>query len=158
MIAQGGSPHGQLLQATDGNFYGTTDNILFKLTPNGLLTTLRKFKTGSPTGGVVQATNGILYGTTAQPGKDGMIYEWLTRLSSFVETLPTSAAAGTAVTILGANLTGSSAVSFNGTAATFTLVSDTEITTTVPAGSTTGTVTVTTPKGTLSSNVVFTIP
>jgi len=158
MIAQGGSPHGQLLQATDGNFYGTTDNILFKLTPSGLLTTLRKFKTGSPTGGVVQATNGILYGTTAQPGKDGMIYEWLTRLSPFVETLPTSAAAGSAVTILGANLTGSSAVSFNGTAATFTLVSDTEITTTVPAGSTTGTVTVTIPKGTLSSNVAFTIP
>lgn len=157
-IAQGGSPDGQLLQATDGNFYGTTGYSLFKLTPSGSLTTLRNFKTGFPSGGVFQATNGIIYGTTAQRGKDGTIYEWLTRLGPFVKTLPTSGAAGTAVTILGTNLTGSSAVSFNGTAATFTLVSDTEITTTVPAGSTTGTVTATTPKGTLSSNVAFTIP
>jgi uncharacterized repeat protein (TIGR03803 family) len=157
-IAQGGSPDGQLLQATDGNFYGTTGYSLFKLTPSGSLTTLRNFKTGFPSGGVFQATNGIIYGTTAQRGKDGTIYRWLTRLGPFVKTLPTSGAAGTAVTILGTNLTGSSAVSFNGTAAAFTVVSDTEITTSVPAGSTTGTVTVTTPGGTLSSNVVFTIP
>jgi hypothetical protein len=38
---------------------------------------------------------------------------------------------------------------------TFTVVSPTEITTTVPAGATTGEVEVVTPRGTLSTNVPF---
>jgi hypothetical protein len=38
------------------------------------------------------------------------------------------------------------------------VVSATEITTKVPTGATSGTVVVTTPSGTLSSNVVFTVP
>jgi len=46
-------------------------------------------------------------------------------------------------------------VSFNGTAATFTVVSSTEITTTVPSGATTGFVTVTSPSGELKSNKKF---
>ena len=58
--------------------------------------------------------------------------------------------------ILGTNLKGSTAVSFNGTAATFKVVSGSEITTTVPAGATNGTVTVTTLGGTtLNSSVAF---
>jgi uncharacterized protein (TIGR03437 family) len=52
-------------------------------------------------------------------------------------------------------LIGATSVSFNGTSATFTVVSATEITTAVPTGATTGFVTVTTPGGTLSSNVIF---
>jgi uncharacterized protein (TIGR03437 family) len=59
------------------------------------------------------------------------------------------------VIILGTNLTGATSVSFNGTASSFTIVSSSEIATTVPTGATTGKVTVTTPNGTLSSNVVF---
>jgi uncharacterized protein (TIGR03437 family) len=62
---------------------------------------------------------------------------------------------GAAVKILGTNLTGATSVTFNGTAAVFKVVSASLITTTVPAGATTGTVEVTTPKGTLKSNVVF---
>jgi hypothetical protein len=46
-------------------------------------------------------------------------------------------------------------VSFNGSAAAFAVVSDTEITTTVPASATTGFVTVATPGGTLTSNKKF---
>jgi len=38
------------------------------------------------------------------------------------------------------------------------VVSSSEITTTVPAGATTGTVQVVTPNGTLSSNVPFRVP
>jgi hypothetical protein len=72
-----------------------------------------------------------------------------------VETLPTSGAVGVAVTILGTGLTGSTKVTFHGIAATFTVVSASEITTSVPTGATTGTVKVITPGGTLSSNVPF---
>jgi uncharacterized protein YpuA (DUF1002 family) len=43
----------------------------------------------------------------------------------------------------------------NGTPAKFTVKSDTYLTATIPAGATTGYVTVTTPSGTLTSNVPF---
>jgi len=61
------------------------------------------------------------------------------------------------VIILGNGLTGSTSVTFNGTAATFTVVSNTQITATVPTGATTGTVSVTTPTGTLNSSPTFQI-
>ena len=72
-----------------------------------------------------------------------------------MQTVPSSAKVGAPVLILGNNLTGTTSVSFSSTAATFTVASGTEIKTTVPAGATTGTVEVTTPKGTLKSNVIF---
>jgi uncharacterized protein (TIGR03437 family) len=59
------------------------------------------------------------------------------------------------VQILGTNLTDVESVTFNGTPASFTIVSSSEITATVPAGATTGTIQVATPDGTLSSNVPF---
>jgi hypothetical protein len=72
-----------------------------------------------------------------------------------VETRPTSGKVGAAVKILGTKLTGATSVKFNGTAAVFVVKSSSLITTTVPEGGTTGTVEVTTPKGTLKSNWVF---
>jgi uncharacterized protein (TIGR03437 family) len=79
-------------------------------------------------------------------------------LGPFAETLPTAGKVGESVMILGTNLRGTTAVSFDGAAATFTVVSSSEIKTTVPTGATTGTVTVTTPSGTLKSNVAFRVP
>jgi uncharacterized repeat protein (TIGR03803 family) len=87
-----------------------------------------------------------LYGTTYFGGANGR---------SSDGTVFSLSAVGVAVTILGTSLTGSTSVTFNGTAATFTVKSKSEITTTVPAGATTGTVLVVTPGGTLSSNVPF---
>jgi uncharacterized protein (TIGR03437 family) len=58
---------------------------------------------------------------------------------------------------LGNGLTGATAVSFNGTAASFSVVSATEITATVPTGATTGTVSVVTPTVTLNSNPQFVV-
>jgi len=76
-------------------------------------------------------------------------------ISSFT---PTSGPVGAAVTINGAHFSGATAVRFNGTAATsFTVVNDGQITTTVPAGATTGAVSVTTAAGTGSSSAVFTV-
>jgi uncharacterized repeat protein (TIGR03803 family) len=163
----GGYPNTGLVQATDGNFYGTTleggasnDGTVFKVTPSGSLTTAYSFDSTDgeyPYAGLVQATNGNLYGTTAKGGAngEGTIFRLSVGLGPFVETLPTSGKVGLAVKILGTNLTGATSVTFNGTAAVFKVVSKSLITTSVPAGATTGTVEVMMPKETLKSNVVF---
>ena len=72
-----------------------------------------------------------------------------------METLPNSGKLGAAVKILGTDLTGTTSVTFNGTAAVFKVVSPSSINATVPESATTGEVDVTTPNGTLKSNVVF---
>jgi len=159
-----------LVQGTDGNFYGTTygggefgDGTIFQITPSGTLTSLYSFSSDNgynSRSALVQDTNGEFYGTTWYGGIDGDgTYLILSvGLGPFVGTLPTSGNVGTAVKILGTNLTGATTVTFNGTVAAFTVVSSSEITTTVPAAATSGTVKVTTPSGTLSSDVPFRVP
>jgi uncharacterized repeat protein (TIGR03803 family) len=164
-----------LVQGADGNFYGTTFEgganaacysgstcgTVFKITPSGTLTTMHSFNStdgATPWAGLVQDTDGTFYGTTAYgANNDGTVFSLSVGLGPFVETQPAMGKVGTAVTILGTSLTGATSVTFNGTAATFTVVSASEVTTTVPAGATTGTVQVVTPGGTLSSNVPFTV-
>jgi uncharacterized repeat protein (TIGR03803 family) len=124
------------------------------------LTTLHAFDRSDgadPFAGLVQSTDGKFYGTTMVGGtqNDGTVFRLDAGLGPFVNTLPTAGKVGASVKILGTNLTGATRVSFNGVAAAFTVLSPSEITTTVPAGATTGTVQVTTPSGTLLSNVVF---
>ncbi len=71
---------------------------------------------------------------------------------------PASGAVGSAVTLTGTNLTGATAVRFNGVSApVFTVVSATQLTVTVPAGATTGVLSVTTPGGTATSATTFTV-
>lgn len=70
---------------------------------------------------------------------------------------PASGPVGTTVTITGTAFTGATAVAFHGTAATYTVNSATQITATVPAGATTGTISVTTSDGTAASASVFTV-
>jgi len=163
-------PYAALIQGTDGNFYGTTSSggnssnsgIIFKMTTAGATTNLHSFSGSDgkiPYGGLVQDTNGTFFGTTTQGGAYGYgtIFSLSTGLGAFVKTVPTSGSVGSSVLVLGTNLTGATKVTFNGTSATFTVLSSSEIKTTVPAGATTGTVKVTTPGGTLSSNVAFTV-
>jgi len=159
-----------LIQATDGSLYGATafggaqgDGAIFKVTTGGTLTTLYSFCSRAkcpdgvnPQAALVQGTDGNFYGTTSAGGiYNGTIFKLSVGLGPFVESLPGSGKVGAVVKILGTKLKGTTAVSFNGTAATFTVVSNTEITTTVPAGATTGFVTVTTPSGKLKSNKKF---
>ena len=64
---------------------------------------------------------------------------------------PTSGPAGTSVTLTGSGLAGATAVAFNGTAAIFSVVSDTQITAMVFPGATSGPIAVTTPRGIATS-------
>jgi len=170
----GFQPDGLVL-ANDGNFYGVTFSgganrgpagagTIFQLKPDGTFTTLYNFcpQTNCPDGikplGLMQATDGNFYGTTQFGGVsqfEGVAFKFSMGLSPFVTTIPTARGTGGKVVILGTDLSGASSVTFNGTPAVFTVVSPTEITTTVPAGATPGNVEVVTPSGTLVSNVPF---
>jgi uncharacterized repeat protein (TIGR03803 family) len=174
--SDGGYPEGWLLPATDGSLYGTTSlggsqggGTIFKISPSGSLTTIYEFgDDGGPVGpaaGLVQATNGIFYGTTTFGGTStacyngcGTVFSLSVGLGPFVKTLPRLGKVGAAIKILGTDLTGATSVAFNGIAATFSVVSPSLITTTVPVGATTGTVQVVTPSGTLSGNGPFRVP
>jgi uncharacterized repeat protein (TIGR03803 family) len=165
----GYEPVARLLQATDGNFYGSNRDggitetcvdgcgTIFEITPAGSLTTLYRFPGipvgESPTAGMIQGTDGNLYGTTTNGGAtgDGSVFRLAVGLGPFVKLLPNAGSVGAAVKILGNDLTNATAVSFNGTPAGFTIVSATEIATTVPAGASTGSVQVTLPGATLLS-------
>jgi uncharacterized repeat protein (TIGR03803 family) len=113
-------PIAGLVQASDGNFYGTTTygggggttlgcggeygcGTVFRITPGGRLTTLHSFAQtdGSfPYAGLVQGTNGDFYGTTtaggassACPSGCGTVFRLSLSLAPLVEASPTSSAA-----------------------------------------------------------------
>jgi len=70
---------------------------------------------------------------------------------------PTGGCIGTQVTITGTNFTGATQVRFNGVLAAFTVVNSTTITATVPAGASSGLISVTNASGTGSSANAFTV-
>jgi hypothetical protein len=76
-------------------------------------------------------------------------------LSPFVALVSPAGKVGQTGGILGQGFKGTTSVSVNGTQASFKVFSDTFIRATIPPGATTGYVTVTTPSGTLTSNVPF---
>jgi len=77
------NPEGPVMQASDGNFYGTTpygpttpggNGTVYRVTPGGTLTVLHAFGTAdgtNPSSGLVQMANGNFYGTTPQGGASG---------------------------------------------------------------------------------------
>ena len=71
---------------------------------------------------------------------------------------PVSGVAGTSVTIGGSNFTGATNVAFSGVAATFSNLTDTSISASVPVGALTGPISVSTPNGVGSSTNNFFVP
>src|SRR5579863_5189880 len=129
--AGGGDPTTGVILGTDGNFYGTSAGvtgsfcsavcgIIYQLTAGGTLTPLYNFcsQSGCTDGldpnGLLQGTDGNFYGTTfGGPGVDGTVFKLSVGLGPFVKTLPTSGVVGEEIGILGNNLNGTTAVSFN---------------------------------------------
>lgn len=108
--------------------------------------------------GILQSTNGSFYGTGLDGTyDDGTVFSINAGLPPFVATRPNLGPVSQSVIILGTNLTGATSVTFNGTPATFTVISATEITTIVPSGATSGKVKVKTPTGALTSNLPFAV-
>jgi uncharacterized repeat protein (TIGR03803 family) len=76
----GYAPKSALIQASDGNYYGTTDRgsvnqfgTIYRLAPDGVYTVIHTFELNCdggcrPVAGLMQASNGWLYGTTAYGG------------------------------------------------------------------------------------------
>lgn len=82
----GQAPYGRLVQASDGNFYGTTlfgganlVGVVYRITPSGTFTLLHSFdyRGSSPHAGLVQASDGNFYGTTERGGTNtyGTVFE-----------------------------------------------------------------------------------
>lgn len=166
--SDGQEPFG-LLQANDGNLYGVAASggakygagTIYRLTLDGSFSVLYNFAqtAGVQPSGLTQDTNGILYGNTTSGGSknDGVFFSFDLGLSPFVRLLPPWGQPGYTIEILGQGLTGTSAVSFNGTPATYKVVSDTYLTAVVPGSVSNGKVTVTTPSGILTSNTSFNV-
>ena len=77
--------------------------------------------------------------------------------TSILTVSPSSGDVGTAVTIGGTNLTGTTDVSFNGVSASFTVDSDSQITAAVPSGAITGPISVVGPHGISTTTSAFTV-
>jgi uncharacterized repeat protein (TIGR03803 family) len=166
--------YNNLLQASNGNFYGASlgggaynAGTFYELTSANVFSefTLPASNSGSEYGftpytPLMQHTNGTVYGTTSDGGTDGygVVLQFHIGASGFIALVsPVPAATeGTEVQILGQHFTSSSVVKFGGTAATEVKVSgSTFIEATVPSGALTGPITVTTSSGTLSTLLTF---
>ncbi len=167
----GKNPYAGLMLATDHNFYGVAQGggansfgTLYEIeSTGGFVTPVAWTFTGGPDGAfpsapLIQNTNGFIYGVTQNGGlidNYGVIFRFNDHLGPFVSLVTTSGKAGATIGILGQSLTGTISVSFNGTPATFKAGSGTFMTATVPAGATSGPVTVVTSSGTLTSSRPF---
>jgi uncharacterized repeat protein (TIGR03803 family) len=172
------SPWGGLIQASDGNLYGTTaagggtanSGTVYQLTLAGALSQVMAFDAAtigaSPEAVPLQAADGTLYltdngGTVSNNKYQGAVVQIASGLPAPKPVVrrfaPASGKVGQKVTITGGSFVGTTGVVFNGTPATFTVKSTNTLIATVPSGATSGPITVTNAGGSTKSLQSFTV-
>jgi uncharacterized repeat protein (TIGR03803 family) len=169
---------GGMTQASDGNLWGThagplfqNADALFEDTVGGsnLLSVSFDCSTnGGDPQGVIQGADGKLYGVATVCGVDshhhaagGTIFTVDAGLAApqavIAAFMPVRGTVGSVVTIRGDHFVGASAVAFNGVQASFKVLNTKFIRAAVPAGATTGPITVTNAGGTTLSKHSFSV-
>ncbi len=164
--AYGYQSNSGLVAGSDGNMYGATvwggqngNGVIFKLTTAGAYSLLYSFAVPSGVGAYstpIQHTNGKIYGMTTRGGAagTGVVYSYGHALPSYIELVNGRGLVGGTVGIVGRGFSSASSVEFNGTPASFHVISNTFLTATVPSGET-GFLTIATGAGNLTSSVPF---
>jgi hypothetical protein len=147
-------PVGTSVDIMGTNFTGAT-SVRFNGTPDPsfVVNSATDITAHVPAG----ATTGTISVTTPAGTATGGTFTVTGSPPTITSFSPTSGPFGTSVDIQGSNFTGATSVTFNATAASYTVNSSTDITATVPAAATSGPVAVTTPSGTATSVGSFTI-
>ncbi len=163
----GGAIVSGLIEASDGNLYGAIEgnNSIFRMTKSGQLSYV--FTTTNPTTQglcfctLTQGSDGLIYGTAVGGGPSGagVVFSLDVGLPipkpQAAVFSPASGAVGTQVLIWGNNML-QSTVQFNGVAATEVKYGGPQyVSVTVPAGATTGPITVTTKGGVSTTQQSF---
>ena len=140
-----------------------TDPMLGPLQDNGGPTFTHELLTGSP------AVDAIPIGDSCSPTDQRGVsrpqgaacdigaFERSNVVPTITSFSPLKGAPGVTVTINGTKFSGAASVTFNGTPASYTVISATRITATVPAGATTGPIRVGTTFGPVTSAATFTV-
>jgi hypothetical protein len=156
-FAPGNGPAGTEVTVTGSNFVGVTA-VAFNGTSAAGFTvdSSTQLRAVVPTG----TTTGKIHITNADGTGSSATNFVVTQSPGITSFTPASGPVGTQVTITGSNFTGATAVAFNGTTASFTVNSSTQIRADVPFAATTGKISVTNSAGTGLSvnNFVVTVP
>jgi uncharacterized repeat protein (TIGR03803 family) len=169
---------GHILQASDGNLWGDfqggdcgDQGMVFAATTGGSVLQDLLFNCntdGQQPGRMFQAADGKFYGVTSGSGvattdsiTNGTIWSIDAGLPppspNLVNFSPAKGAVGTKVLLQGAHFVGTTAVTFDGVSATFSLLTGNYISVTVPLGAKTGKISVTNAGGTATSMKSFAV-
>jgi uncharacterized repeat protein (TIGR03803 family) len=156
-----------MTQASDGSFWGTSGQDVVSFTLAGALRQQLPVTATINSGParMIQASAGQIIGITNSFGSSGPdpgeIFTVQPALAApkplFVTFSPSSGAVGSQAMIHGVHFVGTTAVKFNGVSAQFQVLNTGNIKATVPAGATTGLVTVVNPGGAGVSKKSFTV-
>jgi uncharacterized repeat protein (TIGR03803 family) len=135
-----------------GQNLSTATQVMFGTGPGTFTPSGNGFITARPAAG---ATTGLI--TVKEPGGNLLSPKKFKIVPAITSFTPAMGPVGTKVVITGMSFSQTTAVRFGTKAATFTINSNTQVTTTVPAGAVTGKISITTQGGTASTATTFTV-